>query len=248
MKKREIEHIYFINNVDENFYIRFNLIYPISWKDYFELSKLLMSSFVKYQINKFTDSNSNFCCFLLADDRELPKRYYDCTKSYEYGGEVNTSYKEIKSWLCEIKREVTRRHKILTDYQELDLLNRSIDHIEYLSSQSEHYLRTCFRQNKSPFKKKIRVITEKHSRFCDNYATALDLVKFFYRELDRKWSTATSSILFQDNFIPTHPAMDAIQSSSATSLPTQTTCTTPCEAPTPLMIEGLDCLELDLDI
>lgn len=247
MKKREIEHLYFINNVDENFYIKFNLYYPISWKDYFELSKLLMSSFVKYQINKFTDSNSNYCCFLLADDRELPKRYYDCTEPYEYGGEVNTSYKEIKAWLCGIKREVTKRYKILTDYQELDLLNRSIDHIEYLSGQSEHYLRTCFRQNKSPFKKKIRVITEKYRGLCNEYVTALDLVKFFYREIDKKWSIATSSILFQDSFTQIPTVMDATQSNSAISLPTQTTCTTPYEAPTPLMIEGLDCLELDLD-
>ena len=246
MKKREIEHLYFINNVDENFYIRFNLLYSISWKDYFELSKLLMSSFVKYQINKFTDSNSNFCCFLFADDRELPKRYYNCNEKYQYGGEINTSYKEIKSWLCEIKREITRRHKILTDYQELDLLNRSIEHIEYLSGQSEHYLRTCFRQNKSPFKKKIRVITEKYRGLCNEYATALDLVKFFYREIDKKWSTATSSILFQDNYTQTPQDMDAIQSNSATSLPTQTTCTTQYEAQTPLMIEGLDSLELDL--
>jgi len=185
--------------------------------------------------------------FLLADDRELPKRYYDCTEPYLYGGEINTSYKEIKSWLCDIKREVTRQHKILTDFQELELLHRSIEHIEYLSGQSEHYLRTCFRQNKSPFKKKIRVITEKYRGLKNEYGTALDLVKFYYSELDKKWSIGTFSILFRDSYIPTPATTEDIQSSSATSLPIPITCTTPYEAQTPLQIEGLDSLELDFN-
>ena len=248
MKKREIEHLYFLNNLDEKYYIKFNLKYPINWKDYFELSKLLKSSFVKYQINKFTNSTSNFCCFLFADDRELPKRYYEPDNDYEYGGEITTTYVEFKAWLCGIKRTVTKHCKILSDYMELELLNRSIDHIENLSEHKEHYLRTCFRQNKSPYKKKIRVITEKHQNLTERYYTAEDLVKYYYKELNKKWSIAIYSTLFQDSYTPIQQNMEDIQFNSATSSPIPTTSTTVCEAQTPLEIMGLDSFEIDFNI
>ncbi len=192
-RKKTFSFLFFQNNLNQDFLLKFKLIKEINWKQYFELTKILFGSFLLFQINNFTTSTSDLACFLLTtpikkynSDTEFP-----IEESEETWPEI--SYEDLRKFLIEMKIRVKKRYSDLNDLNELSTIELKINHIDRLG-ELDGYKKGSYRQNKSSLIKKARNIRHNISTTKETFVTAADLVVEYYKEFCKKgWFPKTLS-------------------------------------------------------
>lgn len=201
-RKKTFSCLFFQNNLKQDFLVKLNLNKEISWKQYFELTKILFGSFLLFQVNNFTSTTSDLACFLLTS----PIKKYDSEVEFPIEEEESwptVSYEELRSFLTEMKIRAKKRYVDLNDSNELYNLELKINHIDRLG-ELDGYKKGSYRQNKSSLIKKAKNIRNNIATTRETFVTAADLIVEYYKEFcKRQWFPRTFSIHWPELFILT---------------------------------------------
>lgn len=149
------------------------------------LTKLVHNSFINFQINNYTNCNSNSCIFILLTPPLFLKPQYIIQKCV-----INLN--DFKNFLTNFKKTANRRHKTITSWMEVEDINKKLNYIEQLVNENEEYKRTSIRQIKSAYIRKKDFLNKKYnSDPCSKLHTTSDLIYYFYVKFEQKWSCIT---------------------------------------------------------
>lgn len=157
---------------------------PIIYKDYFMLTKLLHNSFINFQINSFTTCPSYHTIFFLLQPPQ------DC-KPDSVIQRCELTLNDLKKFLTSFKRLAIRRYKIVTNYMDIDNINKKLAFIEELVQHNSDFKKTSLRQIKSNFIRKKESLTKKFQKEYPNINTLLDLLHLFVQKFEQRWSCTT---------------------------------------------------------
>jgi hypothetical protein len=172
--KKKSFHVVFLTCNSTNFpVIKINFSVPISYKEYFCLTKLIHSTFINFQINSFSEYSLLSLFIVRSAD------------SYEF--ELFTNYNDFKNFLTQIKSKANSRFKLLKDFNSIADLDHNIRFIEMLATTDSKYIESSIRQIKSLYIRKKTVYFKRF--FSDNSLifNVEDLISFFIDTLKKRW-------------------------------------------------------------
>lgn len=174
IEKKRFDKLYFVNNID-NKAVLIKLVNSITYSSFFVLTKLVHSSFIKFQINKCLLGKSIYSCFLLLNyDGEIVR-------------EVITYYDTFKDFLTRIKRIVIKRNKILNDVEKIKEIDDILEFVVYLGNTDIRYKHSSLYQVKSLFKRKKKILQDRIDNSEIFFTTTTELVVFYYKVLCLSW-------------------------------------------------------------
>lgn len=173
--------IYLTNSIDGRIYC-FNLSIPIPYNKFYVLTKLIHTTFIRFQINNFTDSTSQvtfFFTFTLPEVGEIIKV-------------IDTSFEYLKKILTRLKARALLRYKILEDYNKIMRIDKELEFIASLAASDLRYKTSSLFQVKSPHLRKKKIYQKKYEECEYSFVTALDLINYYfsYFEKRKRWSSS----------------------------------------------------------
>lgn len=141
-RKKFFDVLYLSNNINNNV-VEIFLSSPITYKDYFCLTKLIHSAFINHQfgINNFIQTNNNSVFLNLSN----------LLVNYSLISIYNVSFSEIKKCLTQLKKQTISHFKIVKDYNEAINNERILNFIEDLANSDARYKNGSIRQIKSHY-------------------------------------------------------------------------------------------------
>ena len=176
-RKKYFDFLFFSNNINNNI-IEIRLQTPITYKDYFCLTKLIHSAFINYQygINNFIQKN--YCSIFLSLSNPL---FFSCSISrFE-----NISYISIKKCLTSLKRSAIKNFKIVKDYKEAINNEHILNFIEEFANDDIRYKNASIRQIKSHYIRQAQLHKRKYCELISTqiFVDSVSLIDAYYSEI-----------------------------------------------------------------
>jgi len=186
-RKKYFSFLYVSNNINENV-LEIKLDKPITYKDYFCLTKLIHSAFINFQfgINNFIAKSYSSIFLSLSN----PLCFSTQVTRID-----DVTFLQIKRCLTSLKKYAIRNFKIIKDYREATNNELILAFIEDLANDDIRYKNGSIRQIKSHY---IRQCQLHKKKYCDLISSELfidstSLIIKYYNELKCLQSTQYSN-------------------------------------------------------
>jgi len=186
-RKKYFSFLYISNNINDNI-IEIKLDKPITYKDYFCLTKLIHSAFINFQfgINNFIATSYNSIFLSLSNPMY-------CSSHIQKIEDI--SFLQIKRCLTALKKYAIKNFKIIRDYKEAINNELILNFIEDLANDDIRYKNSSIRQIKSHY---IRQCQLHKKKYCDLiseeiFVDSTSLILKYYNEIKCIRSTQYSS-------------------------------------------------------
>lgn len=183
-KKKWFDTLYVINTINKHAYL-VKLVNPITYQQYFTLSKLIHHAFIFFQLRNYRQTRCG-----LTDIRAI-HILLDSPSLFSLIGECSIDFLLFKEFLTEIRRLSSISQKIIQLNIDIQECITHINFIEELVGSNRHYKTSSLRQIKSVYLKKIqtRQLSEikYKSKISYTVTTDQDLLTVFYSKFIDKW-------------------------------------------------------------